>query len=392
MGLESFEKASIFFEMPNASYSGLWFPYTSELGLADSGVPDIIKRRFKDTLGDTPEHIHSTFESLSSSWGTIKHTEFGKIVTHLLVVIDIAIECQASVRIRGDKGTYEGAVLIGAKYTVHIQGRLYEPGNSEKLNDAINSFGNNEMLLKKIANELSGADMNMFSTVKSFNELRALVQDCATSDADTEGLTVIARQLSFPERPFWKPSLENIIFMLKCLDPNKTSMEELLSYGPDQLPMGPDALFTGERERLVLSCFGSEVPSFVIPYGGKMTLEGDFGKNVQTPGRKGGSSGSTFKTCQEVSVRFVPLKIALSDIAKVKEEKAIYNPFAVPKAKRSAGNQYKTFTGEGARKLVAALKEFVNVMPNVASGSKKRQADNVQGEGSNKRQAISWDF
>lgn len=391
--MEEYSKCRIFFELPNASHPGLWFPYLSDLALADKGVPDIIKRRFKDTLGDTAENIHQAFESFCSAWGTLKHTEFGKVLSHLLQVIDIAIECQASVKLRGQKDVYEGAVLVGARFTVTVQGRLFEPGSAEKLNDAINMFGNNSLLLKKIAKELGYANLDAFETIGSFSELRRAVQSSDLQDVDAEGVLVLIRQLSFPKHPYWKPSLENIVSMLKYVDPNKFPMEELLGLKTELLPMGPDAVFAGDRERIVLSCFGPEVPSFVIPYGGKMSLEGDFGKNVVQPRKRGEGSGQkTFQVCNEVSIRLVPMKVALSDLSKVKDEKAIYNPFAVPKAKRSAGNQYKTFTGEGAKKLVGQLKEFVGVLGTTASGSKKRHAEDAGGEGSNKRQAISWDF
>jgi hypothetical protein len=107
---------------------------------------------------------------------------------------------------------------------------------------------------------------------------------------------------------------------------------------PDDLPIHPLALFSRDRDFLVLSCFGRLAPSCNFPAAPFHNLT------------KGGERPTWFMWEQ------VPLDKAVADLKMVREKKGV----TIPKGTRRSGS-YKcvTFKGNECKGLLASVTAFV---------------------------------
>jgi hypothetical protein len=371
-----YAKSKISFESnEDLPYGGLWFPFLSDLANFDTTtVPSVIARYFKGCLGDGPEEAALNLERIRADFGILGRTEWGKIMSHIFAVIRLAIESQGVCRLVKDKSAFEGCVLMGAKFMIHVFDVNYYPGNAEQLNDAVRLFGSNRLLLAQIASKckVKGAE-----TKKAFEQcermwlLRKMVNSHGLLEGTRQEILELAVQLRFQKDRTWQPNVGDIS-RAKTYLVDSISLEDYSE--EEDLPIGGQMLFETDKEAVIWSCFGQIAPSFRIPGGVKMDLRRPLQTVVPTVGRRGeGGAKSTAVTA--VSIRMVPIKTAVDDLKAMRSDFCILNPFGRPNVKRSAPNAAKLISGRQSEQLVAVLRELCRVGTGEAGSSKRKERE-----------------
>jgi hypothetical protein len=371
-------------------YGGLWFPYVSDLSLYDTEtVPEVISQYFMGCLDDTVEGIAEIFSRIKSAWGNLGKTEWGKRMSHLFRCIQLAISVQSVVKIRYED-VYCGCAILGSNFTISVVKTEYRPGSIDQLRDAIGSSGSNTIVLRQVAAicRLKGDDITNIEKLTTLWAIREFIKDFSLSEENRKD---IVEKLKFfrSKSRHWAPSVFNFS---KAAD-FMTDSISLADYDSDvDLPIHHTMMFNQEKKEVVWSCFGGVAPSFRIPGGNVYDLTS--AQNVVKRGPIGGMKGKASETLvvTKVSLRMVALELALEDLRIMTREKKILNPFAQPNFKRSAQNQWKTFSGQGASSLVASLRKITesHIEPVIVSSGSKRSREGEGTERPGKRRMLDW--
>jgi hypothetical protein len=191
------------------------------------------------------------------------------------------------------------------------------------------------------------------------------------SIGEERGIIEKAYFLSFHnDLEFFYPNSHNIAKVLKAI-----ADDSLIE---TNFPLHPEAITSADRTYRLLSAFGMDVPTFIVPGGKKMSLEGNF--TVPDRDAKG---DATVKDVHKIAVAFTDLKQAFIDFNTVKASKEIQNPFGNKGLSNS--NAYTNtgllsrFEKDHAQDILVALREAVGAKPptaGTAAGKRARETDN----------------
>jgi len=254
-------------DIPNAS--GLFVPYVRDLAVADeSTVIDLISTHFVRSLADNIEGMCKTMNKIKSAWGHIIGTDSGHEMSHLAKCIDIALRGQAAVYPVFSASVYEGCVIYGAGYNIGVHDEVLRPIAYADLQLVVASKSMHGRSLAKIVELVDDDDLE--DDIVSCTTMRALsnlLKRFAMDEADRAGVISAASSLCYRGK-YWSTSPYNVNKALPYLVDTTLNI-------PEDVPLHPSYIFSCDRVELVLSAFGHQGPTFMIPNGAKCNLTGD---------------------------------------------------------------------------------------------------------------------
>lgn len=357
-------------------YNYLFFAYLRDLAIEDKEtVPAVIERYFLHTLGSNSEECIEALEEVKSSWGVLRTTDWGKMITHLYKGIEIAMETQSVVRPFIQGAAYHGFILIGGGYTISVSNKIFRPQPYEHIVESINKhlpFSAAWEKVKKILKEYKAVeDANVVDNLESTADVDALIRsddDFNLSMQDRKEILEEIRKTALPGDRFLPPTISNVI---KCL--------KGIKLGLPMGPLHPIALLSDDVVLRGLSMFGNTAPSFLVPGGRKMPLSKPFESVIKQKGKE-----TISKNVNKVASVLVPLDTAVADLKTVLKEGYILNPFANNITRASTSAIVKTYDGDGCLDILASLRELAGVSLSDDPRNKRSRDDDVEA-GSSKR-------
>lgn len=255
--------------IPNAS--GLYVPYVKELASADTHtVPNLVSTTFVRCLSKTAKGMFRSMEQLRSAWGVIAQTDLGHEISHLAKCIEIALQAQSTVYPVYTNGIYEGTVICGAGYSMCIKDRVFEPLTYANLQEVVRDSSAHSQSLERICSVLREEHRDEISECRTMRGLSEIVKGIELDVLQRSEIVKAAHNLSYPSR-YWSTATVNVKIMLDFL----VNTEKAI---PVDTPMHPKYLFSVDHMELVLSAFGHQAPTFMIPNGTRCDLQ-----NVNPP-------------------------------------------------------------------------------------------------------------
>lgn len=249
--------------MPNTS--GLYFPYVGDLAVAETvTVPAVFTNYFIRSLASDTRHMFKQVDKLKSAWGVISQTKLGDEISHLCKCVDIALQAQAMVYPVYSNGIYEGSVLCGAGYTISVNGLEYVPLSYAELQKVVRDGSMHSKALDEICSVVPELEERI-RACGSVREMSQVVKGAEVDELSKNSIVKFAHYLCFDNK-YWSTSVAHVKHMLDYLhDPEKVM--------PSDAPMYPKYLFTSDRVEEVLSAFGHQAPTFMVPNGAKCDIE-----------------------------------------------------------------------------------------------------------------------
>jgi hypothetical protein len=308
---------------------GLYFAYAEPLASPDRDtVPQLIERYFLKSFGrDGPTQLKAGME-IRKAWGIVATTLSGSCLAHLAKVIDIALQAQATVFPIFQSGVYEGCVLSGSGYHVHIGEKVWAPLSAEELKKVVRDNDSQEKALSNI----SAVVAEDISDVTSMRELHRILLQKSLSADERDQVLSNAKQLRFNQK-YWSVNATTIETMLQTLQSTTQEESEL-----EHQPLHPSALFSTDWTTLVLASFGHSAPAPNISAAPKLHIKGD----------------SKPPTC--LAVRSADLVDAVREWKQLPETKyCTNNP-----SNLSRKFQCRSFTGKEKVQVWNAMKKYCN--------------------------------
>lgn len=249
-------------KFPNSG--GLYIPFVRELSVADHHtVPTLIGTYFIRCLADTDQGMFSQLEKLRSGWGIVSQTDLGAEIAHICKCIDIALQAQAVVYPAYTNGVYEGSVICGVGFSVSLYGEVYEPLEYDALAQLVQDNSSHKKALYEIFT-LLGNPSNFNTNCSTMRLIANLARAATLDDINRQAVIKAAYNLSFPNK-YWSTSAKNVDKMMRLLADPELPID-------DDVPMHPKSMFSSDRTELVMSAFGHQAPSFLIPNCTKISL------------------------------------------------------------------------------------------------------------------------
>lgn len=238
---------------------GTLLRFVQELADDDSdGVPSFIQEYLFSSLGDSFTEQIDMFHELKSSWGVLKTTDVGHVLSHMVKCFRIAIDGQCGIKLIFDNGYYEGAIIQGSGYTIFTQNHLFSPCLPPDLNEdivALETHGYAILEIKKILLKGKIPEKEIPDDFGDMNELRILLLQGRFNDDDRKNIQNLSRKLRFPHHR-WAVNLGTIMKMLTAISKGTESITE-------DFPVGPEGIFSTDPVEITLSCFTTNgCPSF----------------------------------------------------------------------------------------------------------------------------------
>jgi hypothetical protein len=248
--------------MPNAS--GVYVPFVRELAVSDTiTLPTLLSTTFIKCLSDTTQGMVQQLRYLRAAWGVISTTDVGHEISHLSKCIDIAIQAQAIVYPIYAGTIYEGSIISGASFSIGIGEKVYEPLAYERLQDEVRKSSMHTRSINEISALLGNDDKGQPYVYSSIRELSAIAKERPIDEFQRQEMVKLAYNLCFDNR-YWSTSpryIEKALDLL--LEPTRIS---------NDIPMNPKYMFSVDPIECVLSAFGHQSFTFMIPNGSRTEL------------------------------------------------------------------------------------------------------------------------
>lgn len=246
-------------EVPNSD--GLFIPFVKELAVKDTiTVPTLFSDYFLRSLASSTKVAFEKMDELRAGWGVISDTNLGHEISHLCKCIDIAMKAQATLYPIYTHGIYEGTVICGAGYTVSVHGKVYTPLPYGDLQKLVSDKSAHSYALSKIVKLCEDKQTEIIACT-SMRQLSKLLLECTFDELNKQEVIRLAHQLSYSTR-YWSTSIANIHRALSFLPNPELEI-------PNDVPMHPKFVFSMDRVEQVMSAFGHQAPTFMIPGGKK---------------------------------------------------------------------------------------------------------------------------
>lgn len=343
--------------IPNAD--GLFFPYVADLAVHDERtVPDLVSRYFVKCLADDIHATSNVMNELTAAWGVLRETTLGGEMSHLCRCIEIALQSQTAVYpIYTNTNKYEGCVVWGTGYQLLQNGMVHNPISYNKLLDEVRDKSMHSSALAAIEGIIGDSYSAGLQQCTSIRELSNNVQECRLSVGQQQEVVKYASRLCYDNR-YWGCQTIFIKRMFRLYTLLK--QEEVI---PFDTPMHPSMLFSTDPDELVLSAFGYQAPTFLIPNGKRLPLKEKNNDDLPT----------SFHT------RMVELAKAVSDMKYIRGDGYITND------NRVLSTKHRDLTIKGADK-----KEIWNMLVEEVSVSSKDDGEE-ETEETNEEVQVSGD-
>lgn len=223
---------------------GLLFPYFKGLLVPDAAGLRVLSSRFLRNFGDNKNTPKDGFVQFRKVIGTFANTPQGVMMTHILLGVQLALECQAVLFLLIDAGKYMGFVILGTEFDIFLQGRWWAPYTREQLRGLLNQMRTHEQSLGDLAEVLKkcvlvDGDIPEIPTggLRTCNQIADIL---AQLDLDADGHTEdeaeikgVLSRITFPSPPLtFKPT--NIAQSIKYLTGQAVFPEDSVFFIPLQ--------------------------------------------------------------------------------------------------------------------------------------------------------------
>jgi len=167
----------------------------------------------------------------------------------------MAIRAQAAVYpLFSSNSQYEGAIIVGARFTIGYRGSVYEPITYNQLQVELTDAKLHTAALRRIATTARNDAITEATTMRG---LAQVLREAELSEQERQSIMVEAVNLDF-NTPFWGINASTVGKALDLIQNIGTDI-------PTDLPLHHKYLFTTDRVATVLAAFGYMAPTFLIP-------------------------------------------------------------------------------------------------------------------------------
>jgi hypothetical protein len=352
----------------------IMFPFHKDLAKDDRDtVLTTIQRYFMQLLGSTKKESDDCFQKIKESWGNLSITPWGDELAHLYSGIRASLMTGTRMKVfTTPQDLYQGFILIGYGYECVQWGIDYTPMNNEQFVTAFLKASPHTSSLFQLLDMVNFPDdmtrQGAKTQIKSTSDLSEAFRTHGYDANKETRIKELARHLAFPSD-----------FSLPCTAKNLSDVISAMAGNySGSFPVHPSALLERDLKRRLLSAFGAAAPSFIVPGGRNMSLEGAF-EYQTTIGQ--GKQKKVVKTTR-IFVHIVPLSQAFKDLDTVISSKNIQSPIGTPIANRASSmSMLREYSQNGGASVLTALKSLCGVTLEAGpSGSSKRaRSEEVEG-------------
>jgi hypothetical protein len=347
----------------------LFLRYVPELSDEDpNGVVNFFAKYLRRSLGSNTEEIFERLDDYRSAWGILKSTDAGHVLSHLVKCLEMSFDAHCGCVPVFSEGYYEGCAMIGNGFSLNFRNELFLPLSPEDFETDMKALETNTRLIDKIHTILTNGDVNVKS-VKDLlkpGKLRDYVLEGSFSDEERVGLITLIRKVRFPYKK-WSISLGSIIRFCTLL---KDSVNNL----GDDVPVGPEAMFSTDPVEVLMSCFKSGAcPSFRHPSGVPidLTLRKPPGPPKETVSKKGKGAQQVNNGGWVLSIRRVDFVEAVSDFRTLIREKEARSLGSAA----SRGLGHFVLSGGNFERVFLALKDVIGSLDPASVAEKGADID-----------------
>jgi len=363
----------------------LIFPFHKDLAKDDRDtVLTTIQRYFMHLLGPNETESSECFRRIKESWGNLSITPWGDELAHIYSGIRAALQTGTKLTLYvTPQNLYQGFLLIGYGYSCIQWGEDYSPMTNAQFALAFNKASPHISSLHSLLEFINfNTDMDRQNAVATINSTSLLSEAFRVNGYDANKETRIkelARHLSFPSDHSLPCTAKNLSDVLQAMTGNYSG----------KFPVHPSALLERDLKRRLLSAFGAAAPSFLVPGGRNMDLEGAF-EYQTTIGQ--GRQKKVVKTTR-VFAHIVPLSQAYKDLDQVLASKKIQSPIGTPIANRASSmSLLREYNQAGGASVLSALKNLCGVSIEAGSSTGKKRAHSEEVEDPGKKRPRMDEF
>jgi hypothetical protein len=365
----------------------LLFPFVSALAREDDDmVLSTINRYMFGLLGESEEVALGVYTVMKEGWGVLKNTMWGDELAHLYSCIKLCFMTGAMGRvIVTPNNIYQGFILIGTGYSLIQHDVTYTPVTKADFSKAFKSSSPHTSSFLELLDLVNFPDdMARVAAKASYNktyQIALAFRQFGYNSNDEERIRRLARNLVFP--------LDNPIPITSINVTNVLTAMSSESISEENFPLHYQAILEKDRRNRLLSAFGSTGPSFLIPGGRSVTLDGNFEYTMTVKGKK------ETKTTTRMFAIIVPWAKACEDLATLLVNHTVLTPIGTPLAGRASSfSMIREYSGPGGASVLGSLRSICGVSMTGASTSAagKRKRDDETDESVKKaRVAFEWD-
>jgi len=259
---------------------GYVLPYFDGLVTPDINfLPSIMRRFFLRSFGKDDEAIDKNFKAWKQGHGTIFRTNSGKILAHIFLCLQAALEAQGRLFVIQSGRRYLGCAVIGYNFHLTIGGVIKTPETAETLRSLLTQMDPHMQAIEDIVEVLRGLDLHeegmedlATGNLTSGKEVwRAINKRIKPEDDEMKALRDAVDRLSFEER-YLTMSKPDILRWIRLMTPTPGDEDEVRD-----LPMylSGEMMYNTTRTHEVLSAFGPMAPSFLNLSGGRFKFPSD---------------------------------------------------------------------------------------------------------------------
>lgn len=284
--------------IPNAS--GIFIPFVEALAVEDVyTVPTLVSTYFLRSLASTDAGIIRTMDDIRSGWNMVASTRLGHEWSHMAKCIDVALQAQCFIYPIYTNDVYEGTVICGAGYVMGMRDRMYSPSPYAKLQEDVVKNTMHHFSLAKIIKLVGEEHEEDIQGCEDMRTLSKYLLNLPTDEVTKQDIVKQAANLNFTNK-YWSTSASNVHKALILLSDPKADI-------PTDVPMFPKYLYSLDRVEQIMSAFGHDAPTFMIPNGRKCEI-----KEMEEPPKN-------------LTIRTVSIDVAITDMKHIVENAYVTN-------------------------------------------------------------------
>jgi hypothetical protein len=370
-----------------ADHDLVFFPYRLDLAKEDTKtVPTFIRQYLCGLLSDDREVALEAAADIQGAWGIIGHTTWGKMMTHVVKVLEVALRAQCfTVVLCPDPSDYKGSFLCGSNYIIsdQLKGTVTSSPRQAVIDHVIDldpHYRSLKEITAILVGKLGHPEQGLRDNISSSGKFARWLSGLTISENDKSTIRSACRALSFTDG-YQKVTPTTIHDAISDIHNNSPISGEI--------PVHPLAFLTDDMTLVHLSRFGRKAPSFRVDGGKKMNLGEQF--VVQTISGKGGQKGT--RNVGKIAAVMKTLETSVADMKLLVADKCVLNPYGNIGIRNATTALVKTYEGDDCLMVVSALRLLaqVNVTPGGGATGNKRKANN-DGENSGKRARTLFNF
>jgi hypothetical protein len=365
----------------------LLFPFVSALAQDDGEmVLSTINRYMFGLLGTDEESSLAAYTLLKEGWGVLKNTMWGDELAHLYSCIKLCFMTGSMGRvIVTPNNIYQGFILIGTGYSLIQYDTTYTPVTKADFAKAFKSSSPHTSSFIELLDLVNFPDdMARVAAKASYNktyQIAAAFRQFGYNSNDEERIRRLARNLVFP--------LDNPIPITSINVTNVLSAMSSESISEESFPLHYQAILEKDRRNRLLSAFGSVAPSFLVPGGRSVSLDGSFEYAVTVKGKK------EMKTTTRMFAIVVPWEKACEDLATLLVKHDVLTPIGTPLVGRASSfSMIREYNGPGGISVLGALRSLCGVSMTGASTSaagKRKREDGSDESVKKAKSSFEWE-